>query len=126
MGYETQLVVGLDTEQKYNEDGIYFMTYATVDMCKIGSSALFNLPTVNKTPDKKHWYFYSICGDGNTPVTEDRYGDMFQPVPLDDVITALEQDVHDSNYRRFKWALALLKSIKETSTEELSVILWGH
>ncbi len=126
MGYETQLLVGLDTKNSYSDDGTYFMVYAHVDMCRLGDSALFELPWENNTPDKNKWYFYAPCGDGDTQVTEDRYGTRFRPVPLTDVITALEMDTTNTDYCRIKWALALLKSIQENSNEELTVILWGY
>ncbi len=126
MGYETQLLVGKDTGQSYSDEGTYFMVHAHVDMCKLGNSALFNLPWINKTPEDNKWYFYPPCGDGDTPVTEDRYGEQFKPIPLANVITALEEDASNDDYRRVKWALALLKSIQENSGEELSVILWGY
>ncbi len=126
MGYETQLYVGIDTEQKYLSDGNYFMVYGNVDMCKMGNSELYNLPWKNETPDVAKWYMLPSDGDGDTPVTVDRYGDMFKPFPIEDAITALEMDVAANDYRRFKWALAFLKSMKENSNEPLSVILWGY
>lgn len=126
MGYETQLIVGKDTGNSYSDGGIYFMVHAHVDMCKMGDSALFNLPWVNKTPEKEKWYFYSPMGDGDTIVTEDRYGDMPRPVPIADVINTLREDVTKSDYRRFKWALALLEAMEKDSPEGLSVLLWGY
>lgn len=127
MGYETQLIIGEDTGQSYSDDGIFFMVHATVDMCKMGDSALFNLPWVNKTPEKEKWYWYSPTGDGDTSYSEDRYGDIPRPVPLADVVNALREDVEKSDYRRFKWALALCESMmKEPGGERFSVLMWGY
>ncbi len=129
MGYETQLLVGCDTNQNLGDDGtFFFMVEATVDMRKMGNSELFNLPWVNHTPKEKSWYFYAPAGDGDTTITKDRYGEYLQPVPIADAITALEKDVETTDYRRFKWALALLKAMQADSTENenLSVLLWGH
>jgi len=126
MGYETQLIIGRDTGQSYTDEGTYFMVYAHVDMCKMGDSALFNLPWVNKTPEKEKWYFYAPMGDGDTVVDEDRYGDIPRPVPIADVINALREDVTKNDYRRFKWALALLEAMAEDSPEGLSVLMWGY
>jgi len=126
MGYETELLVGRDTGDSYSSEGQYFMVYAHVDMCKLGMTAVLDLPWVNKTPEVKKWYWYAPTGDGNTIITEDRYGDMPRPVPIADVITALKEDLVNSDYRRLKWALALLESMEENSGEELSVLLWGY
>ena len=41
------------------------------------------------------------------------------------VITALEKDAANDDYRRFKWALALLKSMKD-DPENIKVMLFGH
>jgi hypothetical protein len=126
MGYETQLLVGIDTGQLYNE-GTFFMLYATIDMCKMGDSALFNLPWLNKTPEKERWYWYPPTGDGNTVAAyEDRYGDIPQPIPIADVIAALEKDIETSEYRRFKWALDMLKALDDGKQIGLSVLMWGH
>ncbi len=128
MGYETQLLVGCDTNQNLSDGTFFFMVEATVDMRKMGNSELFNLPWVNHTPKEKSWYFYAPCGDGDTPITKDCYDQYFKPIPIADAITALEKDVKKFDYRRLKWALALLKAMQADSTERenLSVILWGY
>ncbi len=125
MGYETQLIVGVDTGQSYSDAGTYFQVYATIDMCKLGhQSAVHDLDSVNKTPDEKSWYFYAPAGDGDTPVTKDRYGAMFKPIPIADVIAALEKDAETTDYRRVLWAITMLKAMDKV--ERLSVILWGY
>ena len=113
-----------------NEDGefvytdieeTYFQIYAEIDMCKIGSSHLMKVLTVNKDPLKEiYWFGY----DGNTRIHEDRYGDKPNETSIDDCIEALKLDVQEDDYRRFKWALALLESMKEE--KDLSVIWFGH
>lgn len=127
MGYETQLLIGHDTGNSFSGTGIFFMVYATIDLCKLGNSALFDLPWENKTPDEASWYWYPPTSDGNTIVSEDPYGDIPQPVPIADVISALEEDVANDDYRRLHWALGMLKAMQaEARGEELSVLLWGH
>jgi hypothetical protein len=42
------------------------------------------------------------------------------------VVDALEKDAKDNDYRRFKWALGLLKSMEDDAEENLSVLLYGH
>lgn len=126
MGYETQLLIGTDTERMF-EGRTYFMLAATIDMCKLGHSALFNLPWENETPDEQYWEWYAPTGDGNTPVTEDCYGAKPRPVPIVDVLEALEEDMSNNpDYRRLKWAYHMLLSIHETSPEQFTVMLWGY
>ncbi|RJQ26747.1 hypothetical protein C4577_03065 [Candidatus Parcubacteria bacterium] len=61
-------------------------------------------------------------------ITEDCYGDWLGVIEIDDMIQALEEDLKgEEKYRRFQWALVLLKSIKETYPEGgLKVITFGH
>lgn len=128
MGYETELVIGVDTGSTFNADQneIYFQVYGTIDMCKMGRSAIHDLPTVNETPEKKRWYFFPPAGDGDAQVFKDRYGAFPRPVPIEDVIAALEKDVETSDFRRFKWALGMLRAMSSTGNEQLSVLSWGY
>jgi len=126
MGYESQLIVGNATQQEYQ--GVrYFMIYGTIDMCKLGQhTALYELDWCNKKDSEEPvWGFYAAAGDGNTEITKDKYGDTPKPIPIALVIEALEKDAKVSDYRRLKWAIALLKSIQET-TNDATVLLWGH
>ncbi len=66
-------------------------------------------------------------------ITTDCYGDFLGVMDIDDFIFALEEDLKsDEKYRRFEWALALLKAIKaswvgrEAEICKLKVITYGH
>lgn len=59
-------------------------------------------------------------------ISEDKYGSFLGIIDVDDMIAALEKDYKEEGYRRFKWALDLLKSIKETWSEDLTIITYGH
>jgi len=125
MGYETKLLIGKETNQAYDES-TWFQIYAMVDLCKPGyDSEIFKIDSENKTPDVKQWYWYAPTGDDNIGVTEDRYGAKPKPVPLTDVIHALRLDMQGDDYRRFKWAMALLESMADDN-EELSVLFYGY
>lgn len=131
MGYETVLLIGEDTGRNYGMDdkkASWFQVHATVDLCKMGDSEIFNLDWVNKTPEDKLWYWYSPTGDGNTTHTEDRYRDKPKPVPLDQVVDALRCDIlNDDRYRRLHWALALCEAMLEKQGGEgFSVLMWGY
>ena len=107
-----------------------FLICAEVDMCKMGMGPFSTLVEKSKNKDKK--LVYRWFEGGNTTLTEDCYGDKFKPVPIKLVIEALEAEQKkealegDYRYRRTAWALALLKSISETSGEEFTVLFYGH
>ncbi len=126
MGYEIQLIVGHAANHIRHEGKHYFMVYATVDLCKPGYTCdLLGLDYTNSDGDPV-WEFFSPAGDGNNAISEDCYGKIPKPIPIDDVITALEHDMETNVYRRFKWAHDLLVSMRGNTNEELSVLLWGY
>lgn len=125
-----------DEKGAYIETGrieVYFQTYAMVDLCCPGPDT--HLLKLDWKNTDKHvvWYFYE---DGNTAVKQDGYGDSPQPIPVEEVIEALEKDLVESlegypgsegdpdsgGYRRFKWAIALLKSMDD----DTQVLFHGH
>jgi hypothetical protein len=128
---------GSGYEWKKDENGIplttgrqeiFFMTMAEINLCKIGSGHLSVLvDSTHKMGDKDSknaWYIYGTT-DGNKSAKEDKYGDKLYPVPISDVLDALKADHASDNYRRFRWAIALLESMKD-DPEKLEVIFWGH
>ena len=128
MGYEIKLYVGESaTWNKPDENGkleVYFSVWAMVDVCKPSyHSNLTRLSYKNEDPDKS-WYFYGA--DGNTPLTKDQYGDRFKPLPIADVIKALQKDTKGDDFRRYKWALDTLKSIQKNGGANAEVILFGY
>ena len=138
MGFEIKLLVGKACHQspvfEKDEEGIYqqtahreqwFRVDAEVDLCKCGSTSQLNkLYDATKHTDPNHHYFlYGL--DGHIHFTEDLYGKKLQTVPIHEVIQALKVDASNDNYRRFPWALALLKSM-EDDPEGFEVILYGH
>lgn len=151
MGYEVKLIIGYEgtTGDKFSRSSVpevdgnslyypylkdenndfiktgiketYFMVCATIDMCKIGNSHLYKALKVNH--DKTHeWYWY----DGDKDVRDDCYGDKPLPATIDECIVALRMDVQNDDYRRFKWALSLLESMKKNEGGDLKVLWYGH
>lgn len=152
MGYETKLIIGVPSlemdeyamEDLIIEDGkayrpykkdsngeliktgrkeVYFQVMAMVDLCKCGYSSHISKINWKNTRDDIVWYWYTE--DGNTQIKEDRYGDASEPVDINIVIEALKKDVQDDDYRRFKWALALLESMKDDK-EGIKILFYGH
>lgn len=103
----------------------WFNVYATIDLCKLGHDE----NPLNTLIRESHGvadetivnYFYT--DDGNTQIKDDKYGESMNPVPLLEVIRAIEKT--PSDYRRLKWAKDLLESMKD-SGEDLSVMFFGH
>lgn len=121
MGYETKLLVGKVCKGIDEAGAVFFMIYAQVDLSKTGSySHVSKLAAHHKGNPTVYWYF-----DGNTRETEDGYGDKPIPLPIGTVLEALQKDVKTDDYRRFKWAMALLEAMKDDK-EQLSVLLYGH
>lgn len=151
MGYETRLLIGVDsslTEDdcvygdliiedgeayrpiKKDEEGTllktgrkatWFKIYASIDLCKCGYKSKIN-DIDNANNDENHyWYWY----EGSERTSEDAYGRELKPISANTVIAALKKDVESYNYRRFKWALALLESMTDDS-ENISVLLCGY
>lgn len=121
MGYETKLIVGEVSE--YEKGCKWISISGILDLCKCGDSELHKLDWQNKT-GKAKVYWYGL--DGNTRFIKDSYDDMPNPLPINDVIEALVKDSKKDSYRRFKWALGMLKAIKDNSGEGQSVLLIGH
>lgn len=122
MGYETKLMVGVKREKFSCDTETYFDIYAEIDLCKCGYSSAINC--VRKHAKKKKVFWYG--SDGNERVTEDRYGEYPTPVAIKTVIKALKKDCKKDEYRRFKWALALLEEMNKEEIEKLSVLFFGH
>ena len=150
MGYEVKIIIGclgtsgkkaareeapvIDCDTLYypylrGEDGgvvytntieTYFMSYAEIDLCKIGDAEIGKVLTVNKGDSEIYWY----GADGNTRIHSDCYDDKPNVASVADCIKALEVDVKNDDYRQFKWALALLKSMK--GENDVCVIWCGH
>jgi len=152
MGYETRLYVGKSTSlthdvykrsdkpeidgedvyypyEKDNEGNLittgkkstWFEVMAMIDLCKTGHGSEISKIDFKNTDESHYWYFYS----GNKEIIDDNYGDKSKPIPISVVLEALKKDYQESEYRRFKWAIALLESMAEDK-EELSVLFYGH
>lgn len=109
-------------------------TVAEIDLCCFRGKAIEKLDADNQKKskaDKKNAYKWFLT-DGNTLEDEDRYGAKRNPIPVKDVLKAVEashmESIHDHDYRyrRSEWAVALLKSIVGHQGDNIEVILYGH
>ena len=130
MGYELKLIIGKTSSVTWTKlptgTETWFQDMARLNLCKIGAGALSHLVTATQKGSKcpKHTlYFYS--DDGNTQITEDKYGAPFKAVPVKRVLDAIKIDQKKDKYRRFTWAIALLKSMVK-DPDGLEVIFFGY
>ena len=151
MGYELKINIGtlgkvqkkalIDIDGNYvkNEEDrfiytdnneCWFYVFATVDLCKIYDSATYALAMkyqksrklIGEGNDVEYYYY----DNNSSAIIEDACGSKWNPVPLKDVVKALRKDVKTDEYRRFKWAYELCKSMLKTDGEEKFVMFYGH
>jgi hypothetical protein len=126
MGYEVKLYVAI--KHTFCSDN-WLEIIGSVDLSKPGPSAIGALHSGHKDTKTPPTYFFA--DDGNTKITEDRYGERISIMPLYAVVEALKKDLEDSNgYRRFKIALGFLEAFQDNSKDweghELVVVGFGH
>ncbi|MCP4976774.1 MAG: hypothetical protein GY931_11485 [Maribacter sp.] len=130
MGYETTLLIGKTSASTlchtpgFHSKVSFFSIYATIDLYRCGSdSHILKVDRINISEDTVYYWYY----DGlDAPKYEDRYGDKLKPVPISVVINALRKDVKQDDYGRYKWALALLRSMERDKEDNIGVLLYGH
>lgn len=119
MGYESKIYVVEKSRLSPDDDGKRWGdVIAMFDVCKFPG-----LPELFKS--KTDCYIYS--DDGNTRITEDRYGDELTEAPISDVIKFLENEVQrGENYRRIKPLLSLLKGFDMEQCDNLVCLHYGY
>lgn len=120
MGYESKIYV-VNKWKGHEENGKHYAEkIAELKMSCCGNfSSIFG--------KKTDCFIYQ--DDGNTPIFEDKYGEELKEAALDDVINWLETTIlGGEDYRRFKMALALLKSFqtKQWENENIVVLHYGY
>lgn len=98
------------------DDYHWFHVYAEIDLCV--APAVFKI-----IKNGQKMYFYGT-GHGGTQITEDSYGEPLFAHPAKSILIQLKES--DEDYRRYKWAIALLESMIETAGEEIHVLIYGH
>jgi len=135
MGYEVKLLIGRECQtgdeydystepsRKTGHKETYFMTYAEIDLCKIGSGELSKAMESWKNKDKlHHWFYYGL--DGNNHMKEDCYDDRWIPQIISEVLEPIKKDNEKERYGRFDWAIALLESM--IGNEDIKVLIHAH
>ena len=122
MGYESKVYI-VDKRDIADEDG---MKYANV----IAMFDMGKYPVLSNV-FKEQTDCYIFADDGNTKIKEDKYGDPLTEASIDDVISALEEDVYlEEPYRRTLPLLVTLEALKsqmETNMwRNVAVLHYGH
>jgi len=118
MGYESKLYVVNKRGSLPGESKQYAEVITFFNMCKFGA---FN-DIFTKEAD-----CYIYADDGNTEITEDRYGNALKETSLENVIEYLEEyKTTQDHYRRVEPLLGLLKSFDISEWDNLVVLHYGY
>ena len=118
MGYESRLYVVDKKSLMGTETKRWAEVVAVFNMCKFGA---FN-GVFQKETD-----CFVYADDGNTKITEDKYGDVLTEASIKEVIKYLEgYKENQEHYRRVEPLLGLLKSFNPSEWEELVVLHYGY
>jgi hypothetical protein len=107
MGYESKIYVVEKSRHSWRDDGmVYGSVVAMVDMCKCYplSDYLRRSPATN---------CYIYADDGDTEITEDRYGQALTETSIADTIEHLEKVMVSDYYWRYDLLLSVLKEVNE-------------
>lgn len=119
MGYESRLYVVKKTTLPGENNLRFAQKIAVFDLCKV--------PAVSdKMRAYKNTDAFIYADDGNTEITEDRYGDVLKEVPLADAIKILEYAAAKDDYWRYRPCIALLKSMQEYGQGDIVVLHYGY
>jgi hypothetical protein len=118
MGYESKLYVVNKRGSLNGESKRWAEVVAVFNMCKFGD---FNGVFIKETD------CFIYADDGNTEITEDKYGDSLKEASVEDVIKYLEEykDTQEP-YRRVEPLLGLLKGFDVSEWEDLIILHYGY
>jgi hypothetical protein len=124
MGYEVKIFVGqVHVGQQRDKLGSWFQVWGMFDIRKPSyESRICKLALDGDTGAPI--YFYGL--DGNTEVTHDCYDKRLKAISLQSAYDALVEDSKDDDYRRYRVAADLLRSVLDNSGGQMSVVLYGY
>ena len=130
MGYESILYVVLSykiddawsTREINGKQMVWGDVVATYDLCKC-------YPVSDKMRHYPPTSRYIYADDGDTMITEDRYGAPLTEIPLRDAIRIIEKAQREDEYGYWRYApcLAMLKAFaKAEEADSLAVLHYGY
>jgi len=124
MGYDSRLYLIRKTDSVENEEFKYAEKMVIYEMCVFPPFQIL----FNESCPKTEYAIYE--DDGETLITEDKYGKPLRERKLIDVINCLERqiEVNNDSYKRIKPLLALLKEYNavQDGWYKLAVLHYGH
>lgn len=123
MGYESRLYVVNKHDLSYIVNGVSRKDGETI--------AVFNLCKVPAVSDRMLKYpatdCYIFADDGDTEITEDKYGKPLREIPVQDAIQILEDAQHiEDYYRRYEPCIQLLRGFALSDWQNLVVLHYGY
>jgi len=114
MGYELNLYVGEFSLDYLKTPALLCRPFGLIDLCKIGMSEISKLNNLRKEKPLTQLQAFLYAEDGNTKIFEDPIGEPLRVCTFTETLAALKTDASRSSYRRFSWALDLLRGIEKT------------
>lgn len=117
--HDTKTIVPKGSVLKY--DGSYLHIIGMIELSKCG---MLDINSVCSFENSDGNYMYS--DNGNDLIGLDLYGSYRRFIPIEEVIDALKESNKKESYRRFDIALAMLKSVKKTFSDNIGCVFFGH
>ena len=116
MGYESKLYVVDKHDWKWCEEK-WGEVIASFDLCRVPIN-FAHYPATD---------CYIFSDDGDTKITEDKYGSPLREIPMNELINMIENVIKETDYyRRYQPCLSLLKGFNPKDWENLIVLHYGH
>lgn len=116
MGYESKLYVVDKHDWKFAKEK-WGEVIASFDLCCVPIN-FAHYPATD---------CYIFSDDGNTKITEDKYGSPLREIPIIELINMIENAIKETDYyRRYQPCLSLLKGFNSADWENLIVLHYGH
>lgn len=116
MGYESKLYVVDKHDWKWCEEK-WGEVIASFDLCRVPIN-FAHYPATD---------CYIFSDDGDTKITEDKYGSPLREIPINELINMIENAIKETDYyRRYQPCLSLLKGFNPKDWENLIVLHYGH
>ena len=122
MGYESRIIVANKTGLPCAENTIFADVLAIFNMSRVDDA----LVAVFKQETNSRFYF---PGDGDNPVTVDKYGSVPKEASVHDVYNCLVRLKDDWGYRRYDMLIAALEyfvNAEENTWDNIVVIHYGY
>lgn len=123
MGYEVRLIAGRVSSVKLFKDKyepIWLESLLEIELNKL-------LAICGELEKFKSQDVYIYESDGDTRITEDRYGSQLKAYALEDIIQIFNHYVNEFEYVYLKHAITCLRSLRDLNRNvDIKVIPFGH